>query len=126
MSRPLDDEAPRGEDADVPSAARGGTCELMGQLSLGLPDAEEDALAPLVQLGPRVVECVHREVREDEEVGAEVCALEDVREERAEVMQVDVRVHEHEELRERELALTEDPEGALHRLALVPLFDSGG
>ena len=97
--------------------------ELPRQLAHRIAQAEPDALRALVHRGARVVEGVHRQVREDVEVGLGVGAREDVLEGRPEVAQVHRPVGHEQELGERELALAQDAEGRGHGLALVALLD---
>ena len=101
--------------AGTPAAAR----------APGSPSPSQTPFEPSLTLGPRVVEGVHRHVREHVEVGLGTRAREHVLEGRAEVLEVDGPVGHEQELGERELALAEDPEGAGHGLAAVALLDDG-
>ena len=91
-----------------------------------LPDAQQDPLAALVHGRPRVVEGVHGEVGDDEQVGLEARPGEHVLQHLAEVPQLDAgSVEDDQELGQRQLppVLAEDAEGELHRLAGVALLD---
>src|SRR5512143_126672 len=119
--RAVHDERAGAEDRGRARAVGQRAAELVREVADRLPEAEEHALAPFVHLRARVVERVHREVAEQEEIRLEPATREDVLEEAAEVAQVPLHVGDEEELRESELALAEDAERRRHRLAAVPV-----
>src|SRR5256714_10171165 len=117
----LNDEAAGAEDFGARDARGKRAFKLARQFAHGVAESEQDGFASAVDRAARVVERVHRDVREDEEVAFGPEAREDVLEEYGEVSEVLRRVGEDEELREREVALAEYAEGRDERLARVAL-----
>ena len=122
----LYDEAAGAEDFGARDARGERAFKLARQFAHGVAESEEDGFAPAVDRAARVVERVHRDFGEDEEVAFGAEAREDVLEEFAKVAQVLRRVGEDEELRERELAFAEYSEGRRNRLARVALAHDRG
>src|SRR5437588_198787 len=122
----LYDEAAGAEDFGARDACGECAFKLARQFAHRIAESEEDGLATAIDRAARVVERVHRDVREDEEVAFGPEAREDVLEEYGEVAQVLRRVGEDEELRERELAFAEYAEGRRNRLARVALAHDRG
>src|SRR5437870_3087803 len=95
--------------------------KLARQLANRIAQPEHDRLAALVDLPARVVERVHRRVRENEKVGFRNEARQQVLKHSRKIMKVNQRVSQHQELRQRQLSFTEDAKTCNERFARITL-----
>src|SRR5436305_213817 len=100
----FDDQTAATEDLRASAISRQFSLKLARQLAHSIAQAKQDGFASFVHLAARVIERVHRDVRENEEIALEPCAREYVLKELAKIFEVLGRVREYQKLRQRELA----------------------
>ncbi len=119
-----DDETTRAEHLNVTDTCRKvRRAELGGKLSDRLAQPHPDSLGSFVDLRSCVVQGIHSQIAEDEKVRFRMCTSQNVLQDTLEISQVEIPIHQQQELGQRQLAFTENPKGAGHGLALVPFLD---